>query len=65
LSAAPGAVSLTTDVEGMHPGTSVPPGSTLTVQDAELHNNVWVYSVRTDDGATGWIPETKLTLLPK
>jgi hypothetical protein len=32
--------------------------------DAELRNNSWVYLVRTDEGAKGWIAETQLAAKP-
>jgi hypothetical protein len=32
--------------------------------DAELHENAWVYLVRTDQGAKGWIAEKQLTAKP-
>ncbi len=53
-------VALKGDAEGSKPGPSVPAGSTLTVLDGELKNNVWIYILRSDKGATGWISETQL-----
>lgn len=55
-----GTVFLSADAAGMVPGPLVKPGTTLTVTDGELRNNSWVYSVRTEDGAVGWIPESRL-----
>ncbi|HKW85957.1 MAG TPA: hypothetical protein VJM82_02705 [Nitrospiraceae bacterium] len=55
-----GSLSLSLDSAGTKPGPSVRAGTTLTVLDGELQNNVWVYSVRTEDGATGWIAERHL-----
>jgi hypothetical protein len=61
-SASPGgSVALTGDAEGTRPGTSVRIGAPLTVLDAELENNTWIYSVRTEEGMTGWIAERRLT----
>jgi hypothetical protein len=53
--------SLSQDAAGTIPGLIVRPAETLLVLDAELHNNRWVYWVRTDKGAKGWIAETQLT----
>lgn len=55
-----GSLSLSLDSAGTQPGPSVRAGTTLTVLDGELRNNVWVYAVRTEDGATGWIAEKHL-----
>lgn len=55
-----GSLSLSLDSAGTQPGPSVRAGTTLTVVDGELRNNVWVYAVRTEDGATGWIAEKHL-----
>ena len=63
--AAPGgSLSLSADPGGTRPGPKVPPGATLTVMDGELHNNTWVYSVRTKAGAAGWIAEKRLVAKP-
>lgn len=52
---------LTADAAGMKPGTATAaPGSTLVVLDADLQNYAWVYSVRTEQGATGWVAEKNL-----
>jgi hypothetical protein len=32
------------------------------VLDGDLQPGGWVYSVRTDDGVKGWIPEKRLRL---
>ena len=55
-----GLLSLNLDSAGTKPGPSVRAGTTLTVLDGELQNNIWVYSVRTEDGTTGWIAEKHL-----
>jgi hypothetical protein len=52
---------LTADSAGKKPGTATAaPGSTLVVVDADLQNFAWVYSVRTEQGATGWVAERNL-----
>jgi hypothetical protein len=56
--------SLSQDAAGTTPGPIVRPAETLLVLDAELHNNRWVYLVRTDEGAKGWIAETQLASKP-
>lgn len=40
--------------------TTAKPGSPLVIVDADLQNNAWVYVVRTDKGATGWVAENNL-----
>lgn len=55
-------ITLTMDSSGAKPGTVVKPGVTLTVLDGELQGNGWVYSVRTDEGIKGWVPEKRLRL---
>lgn len=56
--------SLSQDVAETIPGSMVRPAETLLVLDAELHNNRWVYWVRTEAGAKGWIAETQLAAKP-
>jgi hypothetical protein len=53
-------IFLTGDAAGTKPGPVVRPGAVLTVLDGELRDDAWVYSVRTQDGAKGWIPERRL-----
>lgn len=55
-----GSLSLNLDSAGTRPGPSVRAGTAVTVLDGELQNNVWVYSVRSEEGATGWIAEKHL-----
>ncbi len=55
-----GPLLLSSDPAGATPGPTVTPGATLTVLDADLQNNVWIYSVQTERGATGWISEERL-----
>lgn len=53
--------ALTADSAGKKPGTATAaPGSTLVVLDADLQNFAWVYSVRTEQGVTGWVAELNL-----
>ena len=60
---APGeTIPLSLDPTGAKPGPVVRPGVTLNVLDGDLQPNGWVYSVRTDDGVKGWIPEKRLRL---
>jgi hypothetical protein len=54
-------IRLTADSAGTKQGpATAKPGSALKVLDADLLNNAWVYSVRTQQGATGWIAEKNL-----
>lgn len=55
-----GLISLSGDAAGTRPGPSINTGATLTVLDAELQNNIWIYAVRTEEGTTGWIAEHRL-----
>lgn len=57
-------ISLSADSAGGNPGPSVRSGSVLIVLDAEWQHNGWVYQVRTEDGAKGWIAEKRLTAKP-
>lgn len=55
-------IPLSLDPSGMKPGPVIRPGITLNVLDGDLQPGGWVYSVRTDDGVKGWIPEKRLRL---
>jgi len=55
-------IPLSLDPAGIKPGPVVRPGVTLSVLDGDLQPAGWVYSVRTDDGVKGWIPEKRLRL---
>ncbi len=57
-------VTLMQDAAGTRPGPAIRPGTTLTVLDGDLQSSGWVYSVRSDDGAKGWIAEQRLRLKP-
>ena len=55
-------IPLSLDPSGMKPGPVVRPGVSLSILDGDLQPSGWVYSVRTDDGVKGWIPEKRLRL---
>ena len=46
------------------PGPSVKSTDTLVVLDAELQGQSWVYFVRNDEGAKGWVAEKQLAAKP-
>lgn len=63
--AAPGEnVLLAKDAGGSQPGPAIPPGTVLTILDGDLQETGWVYSVRSDYGTKGWLPEHQLKLKP-
>ncbi|MBX3301979.1 MAG: hypothetical protein KF693_07180 [Nitrospira sp.] len=63
--AAPGEkVLLAKDAEGSQPGPAIPAGTVLTILDGDLQETGWVYSVRSDYGTKGWLPEHQLKLKP-
>lgn len=55
-------IALSLDAAGSKPGPSVRPGTSMSILDGDLQASGWVYSVRTDDGVKGWIPENRLRL---
>jgi hypothetical protein len=57
-----GNISLYTDSSSNKPGPLVRPGVSLTIMDGELQPGGWVYWVRTDEGAMGWVSEKRLRL---
>jgi hypothetical protein len=60
---APGGSSpLFADASGSKPGPVVRFGATLTVLDGDLQPSGWMYLVRTDEGAKGWVSEKRLRL---
>lgn len=63
-SAAGDAFTLSQDPAGSKPGLTVRPGMSLTILDGDLQPTGWVYSVRSDDGAKGWVAEKRLRLKP-
>ena len=57
-----GSIPLFADSSSSKPGPIVRPGVTLTVLDGDLQPGVWMYLVRTDEGAKGWVSEKRLRL---
>ena len=57
-----GNISLFAESSSNKPGPIVRPGVLLTVMDGDLQPGGWVYLVRTDDGAIGWVSEKRLRL---
>ena len=57
-----GSISLFADSSSSKPGPIVRPGVSLTVMDGDLQPGGWMYLVRTDEGATGWVSEKRLRL---
>jgi hypothetical protein len=57
-------VQLSQDAEGTLPGPAIPPGTLFTILDGDLQGNSWVYSIRSDFGTKGWLPEKQLKLKP-
>jgi len=57
-----GNIALFTDSSNNTPGPIVRPGVSLTIMDGDLQPGGWVYLVRTDEGATGWVSEKRLRL---
>jgi hypothetical protein len=57
-----GNIPLYADSSGGKPGPIVRPGVSLTVMDGDLQPAGWMYLVRTDEGAKGWVSEKRLRL---
>ena len=57
-----GSISLFADSSSSKPGLIVRPGVSLTVMDGDLQPGGWMYLVRTDEGAKGWVSEKRLRL---
>jgi len=57
-------ITLSQDPAGSKPGSTVRPGTPLTILDGDFQPTGWVYSVRSDDGAKGWVSEKRLRLKP-
>ena len=57
-----GSILLFADSSSSKPGPVVRPGASLTVMDGDLQPGGWIYFVRTDDGAKGWVSEKRLRL---
>ncbi len=59
----PGAsILLFADSLSSKPGLNVRPGVSLTVLDGDLQSGGWMYLVRNDEGAAGWVSEKRLRL---
>jgi hypothetical protein len=57
-----GSIPLFVDSSSSKPGPIVRPGVTLTVLDGDLQPGGWMYLLRTDEGAKGWVSEKRLRL---
>jgi len=57
-----GSILLFADSSSSKPGPVVRPGVSLTVMDGDLQPGGWIYLVRTDEGAKGWVSEKRLRL---
>lgn len=57
-----GNILLFAESSSTKPGPIVRPGVLMTVMDGDLQPGGWVYLVRTDEGAIGWISEKRLRL---
>lgn len=57
-----GSILLFADSSSSKPGPVVRPGASLTVMDGDLQPGGWIYLVRTDEGAKGWVSEKRLRL---
>jgi hypothetical protein len=57
-----GSIPLYMDSASSKPGPIVRPGVSLTVLDGDLQPGGWMYLVRTDEGAKGWVLENRLRL---
>ena len=57
-----GSIPLFGDSSSSKPGPIVRPGVSLTVMDGDLQPSGWMYLVRTDEGAKGWVSEKRLRL---
>jgi hypothetical protein len=57
-----GNIPLFADSSSSKPGPTIRPGISLTIMDGDLQPGGWMYWVRTDDGATGWVSEKRLRL---
>ena len=57
-----GSIPLFADSSSSKPGPIVRPGVSLTVMDGDLQPGGWMYLVRTDEGAKGWVSEKRLRL---
>jgi hypothetical protein len=57
-----GSIPLFAGSSSSKPEALVRPGVSLTVMDGDLQPGGWMYLVRTDEGAKGWVSEKRLRL---
>lgn len=57
-----GNVPLFADSSSSNPVLTIRPGISLTIMDGDLESGGWMYLVRTDEGALGWVSEQRLRL---
>jgi hypothetical protein len=57
-----GNIPLFANSSSSKPEALVRPGASLTVMDGDLQPGGWMYLVRTDEGAQGWVSEKRLRL---
>jgi len=58
------ALSLSGDAAQTTPGPPVKAGAVVTILDGEFQANSWVYALKTQEGAKGWLPENRLRAIP-
>lgn len=57
-------LTLSQDSAGKVPGPAAKPGSPMVIMDGDLQPAGWVYQVRTETGAKGWVPEKLVKAMP-
>lgn len=57
-------ITLSQDSAGKMPGPTAKPGSPMVIIDGDLQPAGWVYQVRTEAGAKGWVPEKLIKAMP-
>ena len=57
-----GNIPLFANSSGSNPVLTTRPGISLTIMDGDIQSGGWMYLVRTDEGALGWISERRLRL---
>jgi len=57
-----GNIPLFANSSGSNPVLTTRPGISLTIMDGDIQSGGWMYLVRTDEGALGWISEQRLRL---
>ena len=58
-----GNIPLFANSSGSNPVLTTRPGISLTIMDGDIQSGGWMYLVRTDEGALGWISEQRLRLM--